>query len=383
VIAVRNDLWWRNLVDRKMRLFLRVAAIAFPIMLIFVQIGFYDAVLKTATVIQESLNADLFLVSSAYINISRAGTFPRARLYQAASVASVERVAPLYVGHRAYQNPVTLDRRELLVFGIDPEQRTFRLAEVSDHLHALTVPDTVLIDRNSRPEFGPQQPGTMTQVERKRVEIVGQYTIGTGFAAIGDLIATDLTFSRIFDGRTLERVSVGLVQAAPGSDVRAIAVGIRALLPPDTRALTRAEMFDLEEKFWLRTTSIGLIFGLGTAVAFAVGFLILYQVLSSDIARQLSEYATLKALGYDDRALATIVVWQGFAIAFASFTPALLLALWIYRVTRSATHLPMVMNVGRVGGVLFLTLAMSAASGWLALRKLRSANPVDLFSAQT
>ena len=39
------------------------------------------------------------------------------------------------------------------------------------------------------------------------------------------------------------------------------------------------------------------------AVAFAVGFLILYQVLSSDIARQLSEYATLKALGYKTRRL--------------------------------------------------------------------------------
>ena len=381
-MAVRTDLWWRNLVDRKMRLLLRVAAVTFPIVLIFVQIGFYVAVLETATVIQQSLNADLFLVSSAYINISRAGTVPRARLYQAASVAGVERVAPLYVGHRAYQNPTTLVRHELLVFGIDPEERTFRLPEVSDRLRALTVPDTVLIDRNSRPEFGPQQSGTTTQVERKRVEIVGQYTIGTGFAALGDLIATDLTFSRIFDGRTLERVSVGLVQATPGSDLRAIAAGIRALLPPDTRALTRAEMYDLEENFWLRTTSIGLIFGLGTAVAFAVGFLILYQVLSSDIARQLSEYATLKAIGYDDRALAAIVVQQGFAISFASYAPALLLAMWIYRVTRSATHLPMGMTVGRVGGVLFLTLVMSAASGWLALRKLRAANPADLFLAR-
>jgi hypothetical protein len=78
-------------------------------------------------------------------------------------------------------------------------------------------------------------------------------------------------------------------------------------------------MFDLEENFWLRTTSIGLIFGLGTAVAFAVGFLILYQVLSSDIARQLSEYATLKALGYDDRAVARIVVQQGFGFRNAMF----------------------------------------------------------------
>src|SRR5262245_32913950 len=382
-MAVRTELWWRNLVDRKARLLLRVAAVTFPIVLIFVQLGFYDAVLSTATVIQESLHADLFLVSSSYINISRAGTFPRARLYQAASVTGVDRVAPLYVGHRAYQNPTTLTRHELLVFGIDPDERTFRMQEVSDRLRALTIPDTVLTDRNSRPEVGPQQTGTTTQVERKRVEIIGQYTIGTGFAALGDLIATDQTFSRIFDGRTLERISVGLVQTRPGSDVRAIAADLRALLPADIRTLTRDEMNDLEEDFWLRTTSIGPIFGLGTAVAFAVGFLVLYQVLSSDIARQLSEYATLKALGYHDRALSAIVVQQGFAIAVASYAPALLLSLWIYRVTRSATLLPMGMTFARVAGVLILTLAMSAASGWLALRKLRAADPVDLFTAQT
>ncbi len=380
---MRTDLWWRNLVDRKTRLLLRVAAITFPILLIFVQMGFYDAVLNTATVIQQSLNADLFLVSSAYINISRAGTFPRSRLYQAASVAGVEHVARLYVGHRAYQNPSTLDRRELLVFGIDPEERAFHLPEVSNRLRDLTIADTVLIDRNSRPEFGPQQSGTTTQVERKRVEIVGQYTIGTGFAALGDLIATDVTFSRIFNGQTLERVSVGLVQVAPGTDVPAVAAALRALLPPDTRTLTRAEMFDLEENFWSRTTSIGLIFGLGTAVAFAVGFLLLYQVLSSDIARRLSEYATLKAIGYEDRDLETIVLQQGFALAIASYAPALVLAMWIYRVTRSATHLPMNMTVGRILTVLVLTLAMSAASGWWALRKLRTANAADLFSAQT
>ena len=379
---MRTDLWWRNLVDHKTRLVLRVAAVMFPIVLIFVQLGFYDAVLETATVIQQTLDADFFLVSSAYINISRAGSFPRARLYQAAAVDGVARVAPLYVGHRAYQNPTTLVRRELLVFGIDPEERTFRLAEVSDRLRALTVPDTVLIDRNSRPEFGPQQSGTTAQVGWKRVEIVGQYTIGTGFAALGDLIATDQTFSRIFDGKALDRVSVGLVQAAPGGDLQAIAADLRARLPPDTRALTRDEMYDLETNFWSRTTSVGLIFGLGTAVAFAVGFLILYQVMSSDIARRLSEYATLKAIGYDDRAVATIVVQQGFAISFASYAPAVLLAIWLYRLIRSATHLPMSMTGTRVAGVLLLTLAMSAGSGWLALRKLRAANPADLFSAQ-
>ena len=39
--------------------------------------------------------------------------------------------------------------------GFDPSDRVFAMAEVNDNLHHLRLPDKVLYDAKSRPEFGP------------------------------------------------------------------------------------------------------------------------------------------------------------------------------------------------------------------------------------
>jgi putative ABC transport system permease protein len=40
------------------------------------------------------------------------------------------------------------------------------------------------------------------------------------------------------------------------------------------------------------------IFGLGVAMGFIVGIVIVYQILYTDVSDHLAEYATLKAMGY-------------------------------------------------------------------------------------
>ncbi len=42
----------------------------------------------------------------------------------------------------------------------------------------------------------------------------------------------------------------------------------------------------------------GIIFGFGVIIGVLVGIVIVYQVLSTDVADHLSEYATFKAMGY-------------------------------------------------------------------------------------
>ena len=56
----------------------------------------------------------------------------------------------------------------------------------------------------------------------------------------------------------------------------------------------------------------------------------------------------------------------------------------IPRAERAMERLDLLARVGAMGEDGGITRpGLSAASGWLALRKLRAANPVDLFSAQT
>jgi putative ABC transport system permease protein len=126
-------------------------------------------------------------------------------------------------------------------------------------------------------------------------------------------------------------------------------------------------------------TSTGLIFGFGVIVAVIVGLTILNHTLTTQIMRQLPQYATLKAIGYTDRSLGGIVVTLATMMSLISYVPAALMSLVIYWIVRHATVLPVEMTVARLVGVLAVAWGMSALSALAAVRALRRADPAELF----
>jgi putative ABC transport system permease protein len=66
-------------------------------------------------------------------------------------------------------------------------------------------------------------------------------------------------------------------------------------------------------------------------------------------------------------------------LAALSFIPGTAIALGIYRITNLATMLPMAMNLGRIGFVFVLSVLMSSFSAVVAVRKLQTADPADIF----
>jgi ABC-type lipoprotein release transport system permease subunit len=61
------------------------------------------------------------------------------------------------------------------------------------------------------------------------------------------------------------------------------------------------------------------------------------------------------------------------------FIPGTVIALSIYQITNLATMLPMAMDLGRIVFVFILTAIMSSVSAAIAVRKLQTANPADIF----
>jgi putative ABC transport system permease protein len=143
--------------------------------------------------------------------------------------------------------------------------------------------------------------------------------------------------------------------------------------------MTRQEYVDMERTFWLAHAPIGFIFGLGTAIGFIVGMVICYQILSTDVADHLSEYATLKAIGYPNTALNAVVLQEAVCLSLLGFLPGLVGAALLYATLDHLTGLPMRLSLGRVGLILFLTVLMCIASGFLALRKVKAADPAEVF----
>ena len=392
---MRTPLAWYNVTYNKVRTAVAAAGVAFAVVLVFMQLGFLGSVETTVTRFFDAMNFDLMLRTPKYLHLSDTRSFPLRRLLQAGEVSGVKSATPMQIGLARWRSPSTSRARGILIIGVQPEQETFKIPEICEKTRLLTDQQSILIDRKSRKEFGPQNGQTFSdadlgidaEINGRRVTIVGHFELGTGLTADGCILANLMAFSRFLPAQSPEETSFGLIRLEDGVDVGAAAERMREHLAgampageaSDVEVLTRAEAIRYELKRWVRETSIGTIFQLGVALSLVVGTVVVFQVLSSDVTAHVRQYATLKAMGYTNRFLSGVVLAQAVALAFISFVPGLLISAALYQATSYFANIPIVMNGGRIVGVLAMTIAMCAISGLGALRKVWLADPASLF----
>jgi len=256
---------------------------------------------------------------------------------------------------------------------------------VEEHLELLKLPDRVLYDRDSRSEFGPvaelfEENGSVeTEIGHRRVQVVGLFRLGTSFGIDGSIVTSDLNFRRIFPHRKPGLIDLGLVHLEPGADPGAVRDAIARTLPADVEVLTRAQFVAREVAYWSRNTPIGYVFSFGVVMGLVVGAIIVYQILFGDVQDHLQEYATLKAIGYTNRYLFGVVLQEAAILAALGFVPGFLLCMLFYSTAAEATRLPLHMTFERGVVVFGLTVVMCCASAVLALRKIRTLDPADVF----
>ena len=78
-----------------------------------------------------------------------------------------------------------------------------------EQLPQLATPRALLIDRNSRDEFGPQEPNTPVELNGEDFKIVGRCDLGTGFSATGAALLESHNFARAFGGGALDEPTLG------------------------------------------------------------------------------------------------------------------------------------------------------------------------------
>jgi putative ABC transport system permease protein len=385
-IGRRIPLAWLQLMREKIRLLVALAGIAFACILMFMQLGFQDSLLESAIRFHVALKGEIFLVSPQSNALIAMNTFSQRRLYQALGFEGVRAVSPVYLSFALWKNPETRRTRSIFVVGVDPSADLVDLPGLTpDELEEIKKADVVLFDRRSRSEFGPiaqwfeAGQEVVTEVGNRRVRVGGLFEMGATFGADGTILTSDLNFLRIFPQREPGLVDIGVVQLQPGVDPKPLLEQMRALLPEDVRVLSRAEFIDMERSYWEEGTAIGFIFGLGVAMGFIVGVVIVYQILYTDVSDHLAEYATLKAMGYTDTYLLGVVLQEALLLAVLGYIPAFALAVLLYDLTANATLLPIAMTFNRAMLVLGLTVSMCFISGAIAVRRLRAADPADIF----
>jgi putative ABC transport system permease protein len=382
---------WLQLKHEKLRFLVAISGISFAVVLIFIQLGFRAALFDSGVALHRSLKGDIFLISARSTSLIAMDSFSVRYLNRTLALAEVESVNPIYVGFAQWKNPQTRNSwRSIYVIGYDLSSSVFNLPGVDENKEKLKLPNVVLFDSASRSEIGPvvdmfRRNGLVsTEISdrgpgNRKIAVEGLFRLGTSFGSDGNLITSNLNFLRIFTIRPSGYINIGLIKLKPGYDIDTTANKLRKFLTSDVKILTKEEFINQELQYWDKTTPIGFIFFLGVFLGLIVGVIIVYQILYNNVAEHLSEYATLKAIGYDRAYLRNVVFQESLILAFLGYIPGFFITLGMYKVAKDATLLPIEMEIGRAIIVLIMTFTMCLVSGAIAIGKLQDADPADIF----
>jgi putative ABC transport system permease protein len=384
-LALPARLAWRQLRSERARLATAIAGVMFAALLVFMQLGFRAALFESATNMLGAMRADLFLVHPMTQVSFRSEQLPRARAWQALADPDVELAVPIYMAQATVRDPVSGSRRAAQLIGFDAEAGAVAFLGLDAALaDALKRPDTIAFDSRSRPEFGPisqlfrERGPYELQLQNRRVQLVGLVEIGPSFAADGNIVLSETNFRRVMP-RNAANTDLVALRLRKGADVAAVQARLSAALSEDVVVKTHPQLVAAERRYWEKGTSIGFIFGFGSVMGLVVGMVIVYQILFADIASHLSEYATLKAMGYSNGYLMRVVAWAACILALLGFVPSVVVTVLLYDFVATATYLPLALSLDRVSSVFLMIFGMCALAGLLAMRKLRDANPADMF----
>lgn len=394
--VTNTPLAWKNLTHDWRRLIVAVAGIGFAVLLMFTQVGFQNALFDSQVKMIDDLQGDVFLVSRAKYTLAAEKRFPLELVNQARSVTGVSGAYPLYTELtlsrlKSFETGGPSKAYPIRSIGFRLDDPIFNSDRINSQLTKLRLPYAALIDVRSKRDnfpFPTESDEELAKVQAeladRKIVMVGTFDLGTDFAHDGNLAMSAENFAVYFPqrkqfGDPLSVVDLGLIHVADPEQVEKVRDTLDRLLDDRVFVLTRQQFRNQEIDFWDKSTPIGIIFTAGKIIGFIVGMVICYQVIYSDIADHMSEFATLRAMGYTTGYFLRLIVTEAVLLSFIGFVPGLIASTILYAVLANSTGLLLQMTPQAILMVLVMTIAMCIASGLLAVRKLLAVDPANLF----
>jgi putative ABC transport system permease protein len=386
VAPVGIPLAWRQLTLDRKRFVAAVAGATFGIVLMLYQLGVYNASLRMVVFPHEALKGELVITSRNYEYFYSNRPFPRRILYQIRSFPGIASVAPLYVDFLKWKNTTTGVDKGIGVLAVAPAQNPFILPDLTRQIGLLTNGENILFDvQSAETDFGQiktlfrDNGEVVSEIEYVRVKVKGLFSMGQTLASTGHVITSDQAFGRLNPDRSANMINIGLITLDSGTDPEMIKRQLAILLPQEVRILTRSEFHCEEQNYWFSRTAVGFITLAAMLVGMFVGAIVVYQILYTDVTDHLREYATLKALGFTDMFLFRVVMIESLILLLACALPSTILSGALFYLTRTKAGMPTELDVPELLTVFAMATVMCIFAGFLATRKLKTADPADIF----
>jgi putative ABC transport system permease protein len=391
IFFVACHLAYRQLTNRGAKLIGALLGVTVAIVLMFTQLGFKGALYDSATAVAVAFDGEIILTSPDFQTMSfNPPWMPRDLLYEARTVPGVAAASPFYASTVQVVNPVDGNFLTTWLYAFSPDQPIFKLPDVNANIPQLRLAQTAIIDRRSRNELNHLAAEVVRTGNLDLVlpapslgvqfvfNMAGTFEIGPTINVDGNIITSDINYYRYLRV-PLDRVSLGVVRVADGFDPVAVKQALDERLGARARVFLKDDFTDNETNFYARKTPIGFIFNAGLAVGVFVGIVFISQVLHGIISDNIREYATLRAIGYHQAFFVQLVGVIAITVSIFTYVPSTIITLGIYEVASTATKLPLDLKLSYLIEVFVLVVSMGLVATFLATKKLKAADPVDLF----
>jgi putative ABC transport system permease protein len=351
--------------------------VSFSVVLVNLQGGLLYGLILKASLLVDYGQADLW-VGHRHMNNVDIGTFiPERWIHRIRGVEGVEKADPYVV---MFSQMTMHDGRfeNVIVVGSEPGSLLGNAWEMSEgDPRAIRHPDGILVDACDTGKLSNCKIGDTREINGHRAKVVGMTNGIVGFTTDPYVFTTlDRARNKYTNGIPPEYCSYFLVKAKPGTDIQELRARLQERMP-ELDVYDRRTYSLMCMEYWLTRTGIGISFGLAALLGLLVGLAVVAQTLYASVTERLKEFATLKAMGAEDRCVARFLLAQALGNAAIGSVLGLAFAVVLGRML-TTPRAPVVMT----GWVAVLSVALvflvCVAAAWLPYWRIRRLDPASV-----
>ncbi len=354
-------------------------SVAFSGVLLLMQAALIFGIFNTAGVYIRASSADLWLGFPGTQSIDLGHPIDRDVEMFARMDPNAARVEPFQWIDGNWRGPASHGNTAVFISGIDPGARGLMFSALlrGPLRQRLREPGGVIIDQADLDKLGVQVGQTAT-INGHRVRVVGE---ASGLRALGGVnVVASLDTARELndDPATRDEATYYVVRVRDPATLEATRARLAAVgRQRHFDVWTRDDFARRAVRYWMFETGAGLGVLFLVGVVCVVGVIITSQTLMSAVAGSVREYATLQALGVSFRGLSRVVLEQAGWVGALGLAVGAVVCVAFMALARRF-DVPVVLDASTALACVGLIMTIAMASGLMALRVLRRAEPATL-----
>jgi putative ABC transport system permease protein len=366
----------KMLFHNKGRLALSLTGIAIAFFLAAAQFGLLVGWINTNSAIIRHAGVDVWVMAPQTPAFDYGTPIPRNRLCQVRSMPGIAWAEGLFMAWNIWQRG---DGRRVNVelVGLDESSQGGPWRMRAGSVDVVHLPHRVIVDELYMQALGVKRIGESFAMVGQQA-IVGGISSGIRTFTASPFIFTSITSAIRYDKRYQDdEITYVIARCAPGFTPESVRDTIRAHVP-QVEVLTTAQFALRTVQYWMLETGLGLTVVITAMLGLGIGVMIISQTLFAVTQDHLPNYATLLALGFSPRRLATIVLMQSLALGGCGIAGGSALFLAACYAT-AKTPIPLETTPLVFTGLMGVSLLASGLASFISVRSLFNLDPVSVF----